>query len=56
MPAAALPAARNSTDRVVHAAGLLPILGAAQFAAVGLSQLGECGADRLQLCIWSATG
>jgi hypothetical protein len=33
-------AVSNSSDRAVHAAGLLPILGAAQFAAVGLSQLG----------------
>jgi hypothetical protein len=36
-------AASNSSDRAVHAAGLLPILGAAQFAAVGLSQLGVWG-------------
>jgi hypothetical protein len=35
-------AASNSSDRVVRAAGLLlPVLGAAQFAAVGLSQLGK---------------
>lgn len=33
-------AATNSSERMVHAAHLLPILGAAQAAAVGLSQLG----------------
>lgn len=32
--------AQGSGDRVVRAANLLPLIGAAQFAAVGLTQLG----------------